>query len=180
MESSKRPNHHDSFLPLLIKKYDDGLFTSQLISPHFSGSINVSCAKGAGLALQEKNPGKIILLAGGTGIYPFIDTIDVLYKKALEHPIKEMILEMNPAVTDPCLDSFNFVIYASFTSQSDLHPMTLYQLNDLSWMLPKTKFLCYVKIGETQKRREFSKTYPKVKLSQERFEEFLGKHVSVR
>ena len=135
------------------------------------------------MALQEKNPGKIILLAGGTGIYPFIDTIDVLYKKALvdqEHPMKERILEMNPAVTDPCLDSFNFVIYASFTSHSDLHPMTLHQLNELSRMLSKTKFVCYVKIGETQKRREFSKTYPKVKLSQERFEEFLGKHVSVR
>ena len=43
----------------------------------------MSRSMGAGLALQEKKPGKIIILAGGTGIYPFIDTIDILYKRYL-------------------------------------------------------------------------------------------------
>ena len=132
----------------------------------------MSCAKGSGLALQEKAPGKIILLAGGTGIFPFIDTIDILYKKALvdqNHPMKQQILEMNPALTDPCFNDFNFLMYASFSTQKDLHPITLYQLNQLSKMLPPSKFNCYVKIGDAEKRREFSKVYGEIKMSQERF-----------
>ena len=82
--------------------------------------------------MQEKKPGKIIILAGGTGIYPFIDTIDILYKKMLveqNHPMKERILEMDPAVANPHLDKFHFVIYASFTSYIDLHPMTFFQIS---------------------------------------------------
>ena len=74
----------------------------------------------------------MIILAGGTGIYPFIDTIDILYKKALvdqNHPMKQRILEMDPAVEDPCLNDFCFLIYASFSSHLDMHPITLYQLN---------------------------------------------------
>ena len=94
-------------MPLLIKRYDDGFFTSDMISEKFQGTIRVSRSLGAGLALQEKKPGKIIILAGGTGIYPFIDTIDVLYKKVLfdtDHPKKEKILSLNPALKDPWLN----------------------------------------------------------------------------
>ena len=115
-----------------MKRYGDGYFTSDLISPNFNSPIQVSCAKGAGLALHQKKPGKIILLAGGTGVYPFIDTIDILYKKALvdqNHPMKHKILEMDPAVADPCLNKFSFLIYASFNSHLDIHPMTLHQLS---------------------------------------------------
>ena len=74
-----------------MKRYNDGYFTSDLISSDFNSDIKVSWARGSGLALQEKKPGKIIILAGGTGIFPFIDTIDILYKKALvdqNHPMK--------------------------------------------------------------------------------------------
>ena len=43
---------NDITLPLLIKKYDDGYFTSSLISNSFSGDLRVSCAKGNGLGLE--------------------------------------------------------------------------------------------------------------------------------
>ena len=162
-------NHQNHFLPLLIKKYDDGYFTSEFISSNFNAAIKVSCAKGEGLALQEKKIGKVIILAGGTGIYPFIDTIDILYKKTLvdqNHSMKKRILEMDPAVADPCLDNFRFLIYASFTNHSDLHPMTLYQINELTQMLPAFKFTCYIKLGDKDKKEEFSKVYKGLRMSE--------------
>ena len=93
-------------MPLLIKRYDDGFFTSDMISEKFQGTIRVSRSLGAGLALQEKKPGKIIILAGGTGIYPFIDTIDVLYKRylvSINHEKKEKTLLLNPGLSNECL-----------------------------------------------------------------------------
>ena len=66
-----------------MKRYEGGFFTSDFISRKDQGNISVSCAKGSGMALQDQKPGKIIILAGGTGFYPFIDLIDVLYKKAI-------------------------------------------------------------------------------------------------
>ena len=66
----------------------------------------MSRSLGAGLALQEKKPGKIIILAGGTGIYPFIDTIDVLYKRylvSINHEKKEKTLLLNPGLSNECL-----------------------------------------------------------------------------
>jgi len=39
--------------------------------------------KGLGLQLEEIKAGKIILVGGGTGIYPFSDLIDLLYKEQL-------------------------------------------------------------------------------------------------
>ena len=169
----------DECLPLLIKKYDDGYFTSDLISPQFNGSVSVTRSKGLGLALQEKKPGKIILMAGGTGIYPFIDTIDILYKKALvdqNHSMKQKILETNPAVVDACLNNFSFLVYASFNSHLDMHPMTLFQLSELSQMLPPHKFNCMLKIREYP-REKFSTTYKGIKMSTDRFEQFLNKEL---
>ena len=163
----------------MIKKYDDGYFTADLISSQFNGSVSVTRSKGLGLGLQEKKPGKIFLLAGGTGIYPFIDTIDILYKKALvdqNHAMKQKILEKDPAVADPCLNDFSFTVYASFNSHLDMHPMTLWQLSELSEMLPPNKFNCLLKIREYPKEK-FATTYKGIKMSTNRFEQFLNKEL---
>lgn len=72
---------------------------------------------GAGLALHEQKPGRIIIFAGGTGVYPYIDTFDILYKKLLcdqKHNLKNKIRSSDPAVDDPHLNSFQFMILASF------------------------------------------------------------------
>ena len=93
--SSENPNT----LPLIIKRYDNGAFTSELISPSFDKEIMISCGKGNGLGLHEKPAGKIIIFAGGTGICPFIDLIDVLFKRTLcqqGHSLKNRILNLNP------------------------------------------------------------------------------------
>ena len=46
-------------------------------------SVSISCSKGEGLQLAQTTPGKIIIVAGGTGIFPYSDFIDLLYKEQL-------------------------------------------------------------------------------------------------
>jgi hypothetical protein len=95
MKEEIRTTPEDSTLPLLIKKYDDGYFTSDFLVPGFKGDLQVSRSKGDGLGLQEKKEGKVYIFAGGTGIYPFIDVIDILFKKGIVaqgHTLKQKIL----------------------------------------------------------------------------------------
>ena len=70
-------------MPLFIKKYSDGLFTSKYIVPDFKGRLILSGNRGFGLSLGSTVPGDIILFAAGTGLYPFSDLIDLLFKSLL-------------------------------------------------------------------------------------------------
>jgi NAD(P)H-flavin reductase len=46
-------------------------------------SLRLSCAKGEGLQFARLRPGRAIMVAGGTGINPFCDLIDLLFKEQL-------------------------------------------------------------------------------------------------
>jgi hypothetical protein len=46
-------------------------------------NLDLSSLRGEGLHFGELNPGKIIIVAGGTGIFPFCDLIDLLFKNHL-------------------------------------------------------------------------------------------------
>lgn len=74
-------------IPLLVKKYDDGQFTPAFLSTSSPTEILISRPRGRGLALQDilndQNPNHVIMFAGGTGIYPYADTIDLLFKSLL-------------------------------------------------------------------------------------------------
>jgi len=51
-----------------------------------NGSVNkvlLSISKGEGLQLHFTKPGKILMIVGGTGLFPFCDLIDLLYKEQL-------------------------------------------------------------------------------------------------
>lgn len=67
-------------IPLLIKKYDKGAFTTEFLTQGYNKNIKVSPPRGRGLSLHEIRPGHVVILAGGTGLFPFCDTIDILYK----------------------------------------------------------------------------------------------------
>ena len=58
--------------------------------------------------MTHTRPGKILMVAGGTGIYPFSDIIDLLYKEQLmksKPETKDEILELSPILkTDPFKD----------------------------------------------------------------------------
>lgn len=91
---------------LLIKNYDDGWLTSDFFSGKFNGTVSISKSKGEGMSLDKKLPGHIIIIAGGTGIYPFIDLIDLLCKNMLlkqKPELKQKILKYSPAAADPIL-----------------------------------------------------------------------------
>ena len=69
---------------LLIKKYEKGLLTKQFIEGnHNDMKLQLSSSRGEGLHFAELTPGKIIIVAGGTGLYPFCDLIDLLFKSLL-------------------------------------------------------------------------------------------------
>ena len=63
-----------------MKRYEDGHLTSNFLDQDFKKDAIISKPLGRGLALHEKNAGKIYFFAGGTGVYPFSDTIDLLFK----------------------------------------------------------------------------------------------------
>lgn len=65
---------------MLIKKYHNGDFTSKFLEGSFLGKVSISKPRGRGLSLNEMMPGHIIFFAGGTGINPFCDLIDLLFK----------------------------------------------------------------------------------------------------
>ena len=70
-----------NLLPLLIKKYGDGKLTSLFLSPQSKiTSIRLSQPRGLGLGLDCVTSKNIVIFAGGTGLYPYSDLIDLLFK----------------------------------------------------------------------------------------------------
>ena len=67
---------------MVIKKYSKGELTSRLLVNKFKGEIIVSAPMGAGMNYQNlRNDGKVIIVCGGTGVLPFCDLIDLLFKR---------------------------------------------------------------------------------------------------
>jgi hypothetical protein len=112
----------NSGIPLLIKKYDTGKFSSQICA-NFEGEVLISSNLGDGLALHEKNPGNILIVAGGTGIYPFLDLIDVLTKRTVMKSNPELqrkLVRRNPGLEDTRFDNFSFHFLVSLRDYHDL------------------------------------------------------------
>ena len=76
-------------------------------------------------------PGRVILVAGGTGIYPFSDFIDLLYKDELmkKNPAaKDEILNVSPILQTNPFKDFTFEMLAAFQHIEDMHVITLEQM----------------------------------------------------
>lgn len=66
----------------MFKHYPKGKLTELMVN----GTVNkvlLSVSKGEGLQLSSTKPGKILIIVGGTGLFPFSDLIDLLYKEQL-------------------------------------------------------------------------------------------------
>lgn len=73
----------ESTLPLLIKYYDrEGSFTKKLYNS-LGTVVNIRGPKGRGLCLEAVPSGDVAIIAGGTGLFPFLDLIDLLFKAAV-------------------------------------------------------------------------------------------------
>lgn len=79
-------------VPLFIKKYGDGAFTKEFLSGTYSDEVKISAPRGRGMFLDELPPGQLLMFAGGTGLNPFADVVDVLFKEMLvseSHPLSQ-------------------------------------------------------------------------------------------
>ena len=84
------------------------------------------------MSLNEMPNGKIIMFAGGTGLHPYCDLIDLVYKEMLVSQNKQFsskIIKNDPLIDKkPFLNRFKFVLYLSVQSTNDIHDITAYQL----------------------------------------------------
>jgi len=77
----------------------------------------------------------VIIVAGGTGIYPFSDLIDLLYKSCLlstHNKLRKAILSGDPILATKPFADFSFTFYLSLNYLEDLHPLTFAELDELS------------------------------------------------
>ncbi len=116
-----------------------------------------------------------MLIAGGTGFYPFMDLIDILFKQEyLSHnersSISKKMRKNDPIVTENIVDHFNFDIYVAINSAEDLHPISLYQINYLCEKNPR-QFKATFKVKED--KEAFSASYRSVKMTNDRFDKLV-------
>lgn len=79
-------------IPIMVKKYKKSSFPNQYLTVQNTRTLYVSEPRAFGLALQEVEPGDVMLFSGGTGLHPYCDLIDLLYKDMLiqqHHPLSQ-------------------------------------------------------------------------------------------
>lgn len=114
----------------MFKSYPHGKFSEGIIKEPID-KILISESKGEGLQLTHTKPGKIIMVIGGTGVYPFSDLIDLLFKEQLmlQRPeTRKEVLALSPVLADNPFAQFSFEALAAFAHLEDMHPITLGQL----------------------------------------------------
>lgn len=88
------------------------------------------------MSLDEIPNGRIVMFAGGTGIHPYCDLIDLLYKETLvqqNQPLSNEIIGLNPLVKQRTLtERWKFCLYVAVHDTDDIHELTVFQLNHLS------------------------------------------------
>lgn len=88
---------------------------------------------GKGLYFDKlKSSGKVIFLSGGTGILPFCDFIDILFKRAkyLEGiNIASNLADEDPLIKDNFVEKKDFIIYHSAEYADDIPSLTLFQIS---------------------------------------------------
>lgn len=82
LKSSKTSDGNE--LPLIIKRYPNGALTNNLFNQPQT-ALNIEGPKGRGLCLGSVRAGSIAIVAGGTGLFPFLDLIDLIFKAVSKH-----------------------------------------------------------------------------------------------
>ena len=109
------------------------------------------------------------MMAGGTGLYPFSDTIDLLYKEHLVssgHSLAAAAKQLDPLVGNNPFNNFKFTLYIAVNELDELHPITLFQCNELAKV---GKLDCHAKIKHFDKKT-IQEQYGNIKLFENRFD----------
>ena len=174
MLNISRPNeeefeNNNHYLPLLMKLYNNGALTRNLYLDQYKNcSLQLSQPRGRGLELETTPEGTILIIAGGTGIYPFMDFIDLKFKQKLiswNHPHTATILNNDPILRRCDFSRWRVNLLLAIQDPSDLHPMTLHQLNYLSKEPENFKTLIRLRNHE-----EMKKEFPHLSYTTDRFE----------
>ena len=108
------------------------------------------------------------MLAGGTGLHPFCDLIDLLYKETLvqqNQALSKEIISQNPLVRQRTLtERWKFCIYIAVEYTDEIHDLTASQLNHLSRSRVMEVFL-----RAKHRPTDFSKLYPDISIINKRF-----------
>lgn len=132
----------------------------------------MSSPRGQGLMLNEVGKGWAAIVAGGTGLYPFSDLIDLLFKDKLakSNPqIAQEILQTSPILRGRPFENFSFLLLGAFNFLEDIHPVTLHQILFLS--TDENKFVTILNMKDSSAKVQLNGT--KISFSNSRFEELL-------
>lgn len=129
----------------MMKVYDNGKMTSQLKKGQFLNlTVKLSIPRGKGLELDRTPPGRIVALIGGTGLFPFSDLIDLLFKAQLienNHSLSQTFLNNDPILKKKPFNKYFFVLLIAINEPEDIHPITLSQLISLSEQSKRVKIV---------------------------------------
>ena len=135
----------------MLKVYEGGKFTSQLLNNNLGKTdFELSLQKGLGLELETTNPGKIIIVAGGTGLFPFSDLIDLLFKDAFiknnstNNRVADSIYSISAILKRKPFEGFSFTFLIAVNYPEDIHPITMAQLSYISNYSDKFKIVLRV------------------------------------
>jgi hypothetical protein len=95
----------------------------------------LSQPRGRGLELETTPSGRIVVLMGGTGLFPFSDLIDLLFKAQLisqNHEKSNVFVQNDPILRKKPFNKYFFVFLIALNEPEDIHPITLSQLIALS------------------------------------------------
>lgn len=122
-------------------------------------------------------PGKVIIVAGGTGLYPFCDLLDLLFKDNLAErnaDLKNIIFRHNPILEGRPFNKFKFHLMLAVNQIEDIHPITLRQISELSEHSSSFKLTMRVsKEGE-----QFKAAHKSIEFTNERFDSLVPKEMS--
>ena len=125
---------------------------------------------GAGLKYDTISAsGLVIFVCGGTGILPFCDFIDLLFKrvKVLESSnLTGMIVNKDPLVLEDLIKKRSFVFYCAIENAADLPAMTIYQINNLC-QSEKVKFSFVMRVRKGEEL--INNHYPNIRFQKNYF-----------
>lgn len=94
--------------------------------------------------------GVVVFVCGGTGLLPFCDFIDILFKRVqvLEGSnLSNMLIKNDPIVGTDFIKEREFVFYCASENVHDLPALAVYQLNALC-LSQKVKFSATMRISK--------------------------------
>ena len=160
IDQKSYPKHSET-LTLIIKAYDRPKALSQILknTPKQS-KIKITGPVGQGLPLPSNFSGTIAIIAAGTGILPFIDLLDLLYKKAIFEVLKKTGKEASLSIIQPVQDysrlfpgGTKFSLFCSFDKIDDFLGFEWIQhLAEISRKHSLGLFECVCRLSESTRR----------------------------